>query len=165
MAQVIKKRIVKAILRLILSIFLIFALLLGAVQFPLVQTKIIKYLSQELSDFTGFDITLEKIDIDWFDQVDVTGLKVLDPEGNRLFYTQQAVINFDVRALLDKNNRNIDEIIVSDASLYFTRITTSDTTGTLNINELIRRVRGALRKQTTSRKSQTYRKNLLHPTG
>ncbi len=152
MAQVIKKRIVKAILRLILSIFLIFALLAGAIQFPFIQTKIVKYLSQELSAFTGFDITLDRIDIDWFDQVDVTGLKVLDPEGNRLFYTQQAIINFDVRALLDKNNRNIDEIIVSDASLYFTKIATSDTTSSLNINTLIQRIRRAIRRQTQSRK-------------
>ncbi|MEP2772560.1 MAG: translocation/assembly module TamB domain-containing protein [Fulvivirga sp.] len=152
MAQVIKKRIVKAILRLILSIFLIFALLAGAIQFPFIQTKIVKYLSQELSAFTGFDITLDHIDIDWFDQVDVTGLKVLDPEGNRLFYTQQAIINFDIRALLDKNNRNIDEIIVSDASLYFTKIATSDTTASLNINTLIQRIRKAIRRQTQSRK-------------
>lgn len=152
MAQVIKKRIVKAILRLILSIFLIFALLVGAVQFPFIQTKIIKYLSEELSEFTGFDITLDHIDIDWFDQVDVTGLKVLDPDGNRLFYTQQAIINFDIRAILDKNNRNIDEIIVSDASLYFTKISTSDSTQSLNINELIKRIRKAIRRQTKSRK-------------
>jgi len=123
----------------------------GAVQFPFIQTKLVTYLSEELSEITGFDITLQKIDIDWLDRIDVTGLKVVDPEGNRLFYTQNAIIDFDIRALLDKDNRNIDEVIVKDAALYFTKIK-ADTTETLNINALIRRIRRAIRRQSSSRK-------------
>ncbi|MTI22388.1 translocation/assembly module TamB [Fulvivirga sp. RKSG066] len=152
MAQVIKKGVLKAILKLILSLLLLFFLLVGAVQFPFVQTKLVSHLSKELSEITGFDISLERIDINWLDRIDVTGLKVVDPEGNRLFYTQNAVIDFDVRAILDKDNRNIDEIIVKNAALYFTKIPLTDSTETLNINALIRRLRRSIRKQSTSRK-------------
>lgn len=127
-------------------------MLAGAIQYPYIQTKLVNYLSEELSEATGFDITLERIAIDWLDQIDVSGLKVIDPEGNRLFYTKNAVINFDIRSLLDKENRNIDEIIVKNASLYFTKIADSDTTNTLNVTELIQRIKKLIRKQTQSRK-------------
>lgn len=152
MAQVIKKGFVKAIVRITLSLVLLLALLVGSVQFPFIQTKLVNYLSNKLSNLTGFEISLEHIDIDWLDQVNVTGLKVNDPEGNRLFYTQNTKIDFDVRSLLDKDNRNIDEVIIKDASLYFTKIPLGDTTTTLNINALIRRIKRLIRKQSGSRK-------------
>jgi len=164
LAQVIKKGFLRATLRLIVALFLLFGLTVGAVQFPFVQTKIITYLSQELSQLTGFDISLEKISIDWLDQIDVRGIKVIDPGGNRLFYSQQAVINFDIRSLIDRSNRNLDEITVFNADLYFTKIATSDSVNILNVNALIKKIRRAIRKQSNTRKffsvDEVYLKNI-----
>jgi len=134
------------------------------VQFPFVQTKIVTYLSEELSQLTGFDISLEKISIDWLDQIDVRGIKVIDPGGNRLFYSQKAIINFDIRSLVDKSNRNLDEITVYNSDLYFTKIAISDSVNTLNVNALIKKIRRAIRKQSKSRKffsvDEVYLKNI-----
>ncbi|MDX1628659.1 MAG: hypothetical protein R3345_08165, partial [Fulvivirga sp.] len=135
---------------------------MGAIQFPFVQTKLVNYFSSNLSEATGFEISVEAIDIDWFDQVELNGLKVIDPDGNRLFYTQSAEINFDIRALINRKNRNIDEVIVNNASLYFTKISIGDTTRTLNINALIRRVKDALRRQQKSRKFFSIDKVILN---
>lgn len=155
MAQVIKKRIVKIVLWVVLSLFLLLAGIIGAFQFAAVQTSFVNSLARELSEITGFEISFEKVDIRWFDKVNVRGLKVIDPEGNRLFYTKSAKIDYQLRSLIDKENRQLDEIIVNDAGLYFTNINVRDPAGShssLNINILIKRIRSLIRKQSSGRK-------------
>ncbi|MBL6448306.1 translocation/assembly module TamB [Fulvivirga sp. 29W222] len=152
MAQVIKKRIVKAILWFILSIFFLLALIAGAIQVPYVQTKIVNYLSKHYSGITGYDISIEHVAINWFDLVEVEGLRVIDPEGNRLIYTGEIEIDFNINAVLNKQDHNVDNIVINDARVYLTKITVNDTIKTLNINELIRRLKARIRKQTKKRK-------------
>lgn len=151
MAQVIKKRIVKAILWFILSVFFLLALVAGAIQVPYVQTKIVNYLSERYSGITGYDISIEHVAINWFDLVEVDGLRVIDPEGNRLIYTGEIEIDFNINAVLNKENHNVDNIVIDNAHVYLTKITVNDTVTTLNINELIRRLKARIRKQTNKR--------------
>ncbi|WP_051052886.1 translocation/assembly module TamB domain-containing protein [Fulvivirga imtechensis] len=150
MAQVIKKRIVKAILWFLLSIFLLLAIVIGAIQVPYIQTKLVNYASKHYSELTGYDISIQRIAIDWFDEINVQGLSVVDPENNRLLYAEDVLIDFRVKAVLDKANHNIDAVTIEGADIFLTKITIDDSATTLNINELIRRIKAQIRQQTQS---------------
>ncbi len=152
MAQVIKKRFVKVILWVLLSFFLLLALLAGLIQVPYVQNRIVGYLSEYLSEQTGFAIELDHINIDWFDQIKVEGLRVTDPAANEMIHARDVLIDFSLGALVDQANRNIDEIVIDSAEVYLTKIPYDDSTQTLNITEFVRRVKALIRRQSNTRK-------------
>lgn len=152
MAQVIKKRFVKVILWVLLSFFLLLALVAGLVQVPYVQNRIVTYLSEYYSEQTGFGITLTHINIDWFDKIKIEGLRVIDPAENEMIWAQDVIIDFSIGSLIDKSNRNIDEIIIDSARIYLTKIPYNDSVQTLNMNELARRVKALIRRESNTRK-------------
>ncbi|UII20395.1 translocation/assembly module TamB domain-containing protein [Fulvivirga ligni] len=151
MAQVIKKRIVKTILWLILSLFLLLVIAAGAIQFPYIQTKLVSYISKHYSELTGYDISIERIAIDWFDEIQIDGLHVIDLDDNQLIGADEIHIDFDIKALINKEEHNIDNITLQNADVYLTKIIVNDTLETLNINELIRRLRKQAEQQSAGR--------------
>jgi hypothetical protein len=152
LAQVIKKRFVKVILWVLLSFFLLLALVAGLIQIPYVQNRIVGYLSEYYSEQTGFGIRLDHINIDWFDQIKIEGLQVIDPADNEMIWAQNVLVDFSIGSLIDKSNRNIDEIIIDSARIYLTKIPYNDSVQTLNFNELARRVKALIRRQSNTRK-------------
>ncbi|MEX2335938.1 MAG: translocation/assembly module TamB domain-containing protein [Fulvivirga sp.] len=157
--QDIKKRIAKTILWFILSLLLLLGIIAGAVQVPYIQTEIVNYISKKYSNLTGYSISIEHIAIDWFDEINIKGIRIIDPEGNGLLYAEDIQINFDLDALLNKEDHKIDDITIDQAAIYLTKITVDDTVKTLNINELVRRIKSGIRKET--RKSQHLSVNHL----
>ncbi|HNP17836.1 MAG TPA: translocation/assembly module TamB domain-containing protein [Fulvivirga sp.] len=145
MAQVIKNRIVKTILWFTFSLFLLLVITAGAVQFPYVQTKLVNYISTKYSQLLGYDISLAKISIRWFDSIEINGLNVKDPEDNQMFFAGSVFIDFDVSSLLNKKDHNVDNIVIDHADLLLTKLyADDDSLQTLNINELIHRIKSLL---------------------
>lgn len=148
MAQVIKNRIVKTILWFIVSLFLLLAVAAGAVQFPYIQTKLVNYLSEKYSKMLGYDVSLSNIAIKWFDSVEIGGLEVYDLENNKMIYAEKVWVDFDISAMLEPENHNVDDITLTGAHVYLTKLFAEvDSLQTLNINDFIKRIKALKKRQ------------------
>ena len=82
--QVIKNRIrktfaytVTGLLFLIISAFLI-------LQMPPVQSYLINHYLKDFTKKVGFPTYVESFSMLWFDRLELDGVKVMDPEGNKI---------------------------------------------------------------------------------
>src|SRR5690606_29023979 len=73
----------------------------------------------------------------WFDRLELGGLSVTDPEGNRMLSAGSVLINFNLAELLNQRDINVDAIVLDSAEVHFSRLALSDTTSDLNINIFI----------------------------
>ncbi len=154
MAQVIKNRIVKTILWFSFSLLLLLFVTATAIQFPYIQTKLVNYISTKYSLLLGYDIKLEKIAIKWFDSVELSKITITDPEKNTMIYAKSIFIDFDIPSLLDKENHQVDEIIINGSHVYLTKLfVEDDSLVTLNINHFIRKIRSLNKKESTGSRS------------
>ena len=95
--QVIKNRFVRVVLRVLLFFFLFLLLLVGLVQFPYVQTRIATVLSEHLSERIGFTLFIDRVNIDWFDQLAIEGVGIYDPENNRPVNADRINVDLSIR--------------------------------------------------------------------
>ncbi len=151
MAQVIKKRFAKAILWFLLSVFLLLAAAAGAIQIPYVQTKLVNYISKRLSEATSYQISINRINIDWFDQVELEGLRVLDPFGNPMIEAKTVNINYKLKTLLE--DPSLDDLYLNNAYVSLEKIKMGDSI-VLNMDQFIRNLRN-LNKKDRKKKTKT----------
>ena len=123
------------------------ALVAGVVQVPYVQTKLVGYLSDHLSELTGFSISLTHIDIDWFDQVEVQGVKVLDPSGNTMITAPAININYQLKVLFGGTDRALDDVYLANPYVSLEKISLNDSTTRLNMSEFVRRLKALAKKK------------------
>ncbi|MEM9388966.1 MAG: translocation/assembly module TamB domain-containing protein [Bacteroidota bacterium] len=152
MAQVIKKRFAKAILWFLLSVFLLLAAVAGTIQIPYVQTKLVNYVSKRLSEATSYQISINRINIDWFDQVELQGLRVLDPFGSPMIAAKKVNINYKLKTLLAEDP-SLDNLYLNDAYFSLAKIKLGDSI-VLNIDQFIRNLRN-LNKKGKKKKTKT----------
>ncbi|MEM8566640.1 MAG: translocation/assembly module TamB domain-containing protein [Bacteroidota bacterium] len=145
MAQVIKKRIAKVILWILLSVFLLLTVVAGAIQIPYVQTKLVNYISNRLSEATNYQISITKINIDWFDQIQVQDLMVKDSLGKSLLSSSKVQVNYTLKTLLGEDP-SLDELYVKDACILLKKVRQGDSI-VLNINQFVKRLKDLSRKK------------------
>lgn len=109
-------------------------------QMPPVQNYLISHYLKDFTTVTGFPTTVRSFSMLWFDRLELDGVNVYDPEGNRMISSEQIVINFKLSNLFEKNDINVDGIFIDSAHVYLTKIQESDTSRDLNINVLITRI-------------------------
>ena len=135
--QVIKNRIQKVLayslagfLFLLITVFLI-------LQMPPVQNAIVGRILRNFSNVSGFTSQIDNFRLLWFDRLELGGLSVTDPEGNRMLSAGSVLINFNLAELLNQRDINVDAIVLDSAEVHFSRLALSDTTSDLNINIFI----------------------------
>ncbi len=142
MTQFIKNRFVKITLRLIAGILLLFIIAAVALQVPYVQTRVVHNISDYLSEKTNFPTTITHVSIDWLDQITLDGVRVIDLEGNKMAYIDQVTINYQIGSILQDSAIHFDELLLDSTYLFLTKNLLNDTTTDLNLNILIRRLKG-----------------------
>ncbi|MEM7107740.1 MAG: translocation/assembly module TamB domain-containing protein, partial [Bacteroidota bacterium] len=152
MAQVIKKRIAKVILWILLSVFLLLTGLAGAIQIPYIQTKLVNLISNRLSEATGYRISISQIDIDWFDQIQVENLRVVDTQGDTLVTSSRVEINYRLETVLGEDP-SLDDVYLNEARISLKKVQQGDS-AVLNINQFIKRLK-TLGKKRTKKKPLT----------
>lgn len=154
MTQFIKKRLVKITLWLFASILFLFITVASALQVPYFQTKLVTYLSKVITKSTGFKTTISKVSIDWFDQINLKGISVVDPEGNQMANIKQAIINYQISSLLSETEINIDQLDVNTANIFLTKLEVNDSTEDININQYIKRLKELFKKERPNKKKK-----------
>jgi hypothetical protein len=119
--QGIKKGVAKAILYLFLIIFFILSVVVLSMQSSFVQTKVAQYGSEYLSQKLGFEITIEKINIEWFDQLVISNLLVKDLDHEDFIEADRLRVDYDIKQLLMAENIALNDVALSNAKVYLVR--------------------------------------------
>ena len=89
---------------------------------------------------------MKRVDIAWFDKLQIDELRVIDPENNELAAINSLTVDFDLKNLLQQSNQHIDEVSIDGATIYLTKIN-NDSTSLLNIDQLIKNIRAQIKRQ------------------
>lgn len=135
--QVIKNRLKKALAYTVTAIvFLIISAFL-VIQIPPVQNYFVGDFLKSFTQITGFNTTIEGFQMLWFDRLQLEGVSVIDPEGNKMIRAKKILINFKLSNLVRRQHVNIDGVFLDSAHVFLTKINESDTSRDLNFNVFI----------------------------
>ncbi|MDH5382052.1 MAG: hypothetical protein OEW75_14440, partial [Cyclobacteriaceae bacterium] len=149
MAQFIKNRVVRIILRVLVGILFVPILALILVQFPQIQTKLTNYVIEKVNSNWEYKLSLEKISVSWFDEAEFQNLLLQDPEGNNLLSVDEVKMDFNIYSLLFGENIEQDVIILNQPEFLLTQIQLEDSTYSLNINHFLRTLQKGKQKGKT----------------
>ncbi|GAA4428150.1 translocation/assembly module TamB domain-containing protein [Pontibacter saemangeumensis] len=108
--KVIGKAVLKIALGLFLFLLLVFAVVFVAIRFPGVQTKVAQQVAAYLSDKVGHEVTIGRVDIEFFSNVVLEQVKVLDYRDNELISIGRAEAEIDAFSIFDPNTLSIDRL-------------------------------------------------------
>jgi hypothetical protein len=125
-------------------VILIFALLaLGiatiALQLPSVQTFAVQTATERVSQALGYPITIERVNIKWFDVVSLEGISVKDTNQLRMIDVGRIDVNLNVSNIIENSSREIhlDEVNVYQPNVKLRVVPES---GDLNIDGFIEKI-------------------------
>ncbi len=98
--QGIKKRIFKAILRALLLLVLLLFALLGVLQFSQVQTFLAQKATHFLEEELDRKIYIDKVEVSWFDQVNLVGVELEDHHHNPMIKVDELSLDYDLIAMI-----------------------------------------------------------------
>ncbi|WP_373514810.1 translocation/assembly module TamB domain-containing protein, partial [Persicitalea sp.] len=112
-----------------------------AFQFPTVQTWATEFAVRELSARMGYPLSVEKINIKWFDVVSLENVSVRSPDNQRMIDVGRLDINFDIRNILTNaaHEIHLDEVNVYRPEVRLVKTNSGDTNMDLfiaRINEM-----------------------------
>lgn len=127
-----------------LVVLMIFALLaLGiatiALQLPSMQTYAVQTMASTVSEKLGYPITIERVNIKWFDVVSLEGVSVKDSSKKDMIDVARIDVNLNARNMIENASR---EIHLDEVSLYQPNVhlVVVPGTGSLNIDGFIERI-------------------------
>lgn len=143
-SQVIKKRILKGIRYAILSILGILLTIIISFQIPAVQTYAAQKLTPPISKKVGYSITIEKLKLNWIDEIKLEGLQILDLDSAEFLFTQEAYVDFNFNGLTGKKFIAVDKITLVEPDV---RLRWQEGDELLNINLFIKTIRNSFKKK------------------
>jgi hypothetical protein len=100
----------RVVFRLVLLLFLAFLLLVIAVQIPAVQTRITKSFTTYLSKNTGFETSISKVRIRWWDAISLQDVLIYDHHDSLMVDLKDVYIDFSISGLLNSKNPGLDQV-------------------------------------------------------
>ncbi len=153
--QVIKIKVLLWVRRIILwglyGTAVFFFLGFGLLQIPAVQKALVSRITDGFSEVSGFQIEYDRFYLLWYDRLEITGLKITDPQQNVLIEAGRLYVNFTLGTVYQRKNINIDAVELQEAAVNLVTIPASDSTKELNIDVFI----AEIGKQLSSGKKST----------
>ncbi len=127
----------RLLFRLVIS--LVFGLILIAVllQIPSIQTKVSGFLTDYITDNTGFHTSISKVRIRWWDAISLSDVVIYDQKDSMMVDLDEVFIDFSVAGLLNQNNPSLDLIRLKGGNL---RLLSHPGEKNINISEFFLRV-------------------------
>jgi hypothetical protein len=120
----------------IYSILVIFLVGFGLLQIPSVQKALLSRITEGFSSESGFKIEYDRFYLVWYDRLEITDLKITDPQQNTLIEAGRLYVNFTLSTLYERKNINIDAVELQEGSVNLVTIPVGDSTE-LNIDVFI----------------------------
>ena len=128
----------------VLVVLMIFALLaLGiitvAVQFPSVQTFLVKTATARVSEKMGYPIQITRVNIKWFDVVSLEGVSVKDTSQQEMIDVGRIDVNLNMQNIIQNSAKEVhlDEVTLYQPDVH---LVVAPETGDLNIDGFINRI-------------------------
>ncbi len=112
-----------------------------AFQFPAVQTWATQRAVRELSLKMGYPLSVEKINIKWFDVISLEGVSIKSPDNQRMIDVGRLDVNFDIKRILENfaHEIHLDEVNLYRPEVRLVKTNSGDTNMDLfiaRINEM-----------------------------
>jgi polyisoprenoid-binding protein YceI len=110
------KGLLKIFLGITLSVFLLFFLIAGAVQVPFVQNFLVQKITAYATTFTGYEISIEGIHIDWFDVIVLEEAVLWDKHESKMIYLGEAEVDYTIISLF-QGKIDLDNVTLRDGEV------------------------------------------------
>ena len=114
-----------------------------ALQIPYIQTKVSGYLTNHITEKTGFDTSIDKVKIRWWDAISLTDVVIYDQQDSLMINLEEVYIDFSIKGLLDRENPSLDQIKMISGNI---RIIGHEKGDDLNITTFFNEINGLLPK-------------------
>ena len=151
-----RNKYVKVISLVVLILVITFLLLLSLLQLSSIQTSLGQLFTSNLSQKTGFSIKIEKIKIQWFDNIMLKDVSIYDLSTNELITAKTLTIDYRINSLFNEKDIILDKVTLNQPKL---NLILSDSSA-LNINEFIKTIRNSF-SSNKSNKAKPFKINEL----
>ena len=125
-------------------------------QYPVVQTFLAKELTSYLSELTSFKISIEKVNIDWYDVIKLREVKIIDPNNFELINAPYVEVDYKLKSIYDKSTIQLDQIILSGTRVGLRK------GDELNLNLFVRSINETLRRRNKKEKDVNKKSTSFH---
>ncbi|GGG26891.1 DUF490 domain-containing protein [Pontibacter amylolyticus] len=144
--KVIGKAILKIVLAVILLLLVAFAVVFVAIRYPGVQTRVAQKAAEYISRTIDHEVTIGRVDIEFFSNVILEQVKVLDYRGEELFYVGRAEADISLFSIFKPNTLGIATLELQEPRAHLIQYEGTDT---LNMSTFIRSLGNLITKDTT----------------
>ncbi|MDR6240351.1 translocation/assembly module TamB domain-containing protein [Aureibacter tunicatorum] len=109
-----------------IALLLLAGILFVLMHLPPVQLWLVNKVTTFLEDRTGYKTNIDKVYFNWFDELTVEGLDVLDLNDSSFIKAEKVSVDFDFPALLDPNKIMLNEAYIHGARVELLKRDTSD---------------------------------------
>ncbi len=83
---------------------------MSLLQIPVVQTRVSGFLTTYITNQTGFNTSISKVKIRWWDAISLEDVIIYDTQDSLMINLEEVFIDFSLKGLLDRNNPSLDQI-------------------------------------------------------
>ncbi|OEK05315.1 translocation/assembly module TamB domain-containing protein [Roseivirga misakiensis] len=145
-SQVIKKRIVKSILWLVLTPFILLGTVALLIHLPPIQNYLTDRITTYLSEGTGYKTEIDYINIKWFNAVSIDGTQIYDLKDVKMIGIDELVLTFKLSDIIGKTNIETKDAWVKGADVNLR----DQTTLRLNIDDWVIKLAELLAGESTA---------------
>ncbi|WP_373495394.1 translocation/assembly module TamB domain-containing protein [Aquiflexum sp.] len=131
----------RVIFRLVLFLTLFILLIAASLQIPYIQTQVTNRLTNYISKNTGFDTSISKVRIRWWDAISLTDVVIYDHHDSLMIDLEEVYIDFSIAGLFDSENASLDQIKMETGNV---RLLFHKEESYLNIAEFFSRINNLL---------------------
>ncbi|TPE46116.1 translocation/assembly module TamB domain-containing protein [Pontibacter mangrovi] len=131
---------------LFLFLFLLFAAVFVAIRFPAVQTRVTQEVAAYLSKATKHEVSIGRVDIEFFSNLVLERLQVKDNRQQELLYVGRAEANINAFSIFSPNNLSIGTLELEEPRANLVKYEGADS---LNLSSFIHALSDLFAKDTT----------------
>lgn len=121
---------VRLLSRIMVILLLLFLSVAALLQIPKIQTSLANYVTQKISDRTGYRTQVKAVNIRWWDAISLDDVIIHDLRDSLMVNLDEVYIDFSIRGLLDSDSPGLDEVSLKNGNL---RILTHEAQEKMNI--------------------------------
>ncbi len=144
--KVIGKALLKIVLGLILFLLLLFGVAYVAIQTPGVQTKVVQKAASWLSKTLKHEVSIERVDIEFFSNVVLDKVMVRDYRENEMFYVGRLEADISLFSIFNPNELSIATLELQEPRANLIKYPGTDS---LNLSTFIKALNELMVKDTT----------------
>jgi len=101
-------------------------------QYPFIQTNITEKAADYISQKTGYETSIEKVVIDWFDVIRLQNVHVKDSADHEMIYLEELVIDYRFKNIFQEGDIYLDQVVLRNGKVSLLRSETLNMTGFIN---------------------------------